>query len=426
MSDSLLYDVAIIGAGPAGSAAGTQLAKAGLRVVMLEKEKFPRFAIGESLLPHGNNLLRELGVWPKLEEAGFLRKYGAEFCTGDKSRLRRFWFAQNLGSSCEYSYQVDRASFDQLLLNHAREQGCVVHEECRVTSIKEPDQECMSILCSKPDRDFEITCRWVVDASGRSGFAGTRLGLRRKNTQQTKRVAIYGHFEGVFRNSGKAEGHITIARLAGGWFWIIPLAGNRASVGLVLPAEKIRSGSTSGERDLETIFREVVDATPEVRDRMSRATPLMPLRATGDYSWKYSSFATRRILLTGDAAGFVDPIFSSGVMLALKSGVRAATLIARAEKSKRALHVWERITYTHSMSGWMNQYSRLIGEFYDRAGFEVFMNPAPFLQIPRSIARIVGGNAQPGLIDQLRLLIFHAICRLQSILPIAPSISSLR
>jgi flavin-dependent dehydrogenase len=417
------HDVAVIGGGPAGAAAATQLAKTGLKVAVLEKEKFPRFSIGESLLPHGNELLHEIGVWEKLEQAGFLRKYGAEFCTGDKTRLRRFWFGQNLGPSCEYSYQVERSSFDDLLLKNAREHGCEVFEETKVTSLENPNTELMTLRCEGVRGQTDITCRWVVDASGRSAFSGKRIGLNRRPTQNDRRMAIYGHFEGVFRNSGKAAGHITIARIPGGWFWLIPLAGNRTSVGLVLPAEKIRAAEV---RSLDAIFQEAVLSAPEVRDRMSAATPLSALQVTADYSWKHSSFASRRVILTGDAAGFVDPIFSSGVMLALKSGINAAGLIAKAEKSRRHLTPWERYTYTRQMTGWMNRYAGLIKAFYDRAGFEVFMNPMPFMKIPNSIARLVGGDAEPHFLDRIRLEMFFLICRTQRMTSIAPSIPSLR
>ena len=221
MSFTPIYDAAIVGGGPAGAATGAQLAKAGMRVIILEKETFPRFSIGESLLPHGNDLLREIGVWDKLEKAGFLRKYGAEFCTGDGSRLQRFWFGQNMGPSHEYSYQVDRAQFDQLLLDHARELGCEVREQTRVETMESQDKEIMTLRCTGLNGDLEVKARWLIDASGRSAFSGGRIGLQRRSTLKARRVAIFGHFEGVFRNGGKAEGHITIARFATGWFWLI-------------------------------------------------------------------------------------------------------------------------------------------------------------------------------------------------------------
>lgn len=416
-------DVAVIGGGPAGAAAGTMLASGGLGVLILEKESFPRFCVGESLLPRGNDLLRELGVWPKIEEAGFLRKYGAEFCAGDRSRFRRFWFSRNMAPEHEYSYQVDRASFDKLLLDHARDKGCVVREGTRVLALEDPGGERMILRCRGEEGESTVLCRWVVDASGRNAFAGQRAGFRRRATQRGRRAAVYGHFKGVLRNSGKAEGHITIVRIPGGWFWMIPLAGDRTSVGLVIPAEQ--AGVSEG-RTAEKIFREAVQSNQEVRERMYASEPLAPLRVTGDYSWKFSSFAGRRVVLAGDAAGFVDPIFSSGVMLALKSSMLAASLILRADRRRRHLSLLERWRYTREVSCWMNRYARIIGEFYDRAGFEVFMNPSPFFRIPGSIGRLVGGEVRPRLPDSLRLGLFHAICRIQRVLPVAPSIPSIR
>jgi flavin-dependent dehydrogenase len=159
---------------------------------------------------------------------------------------------------------------------------------------------------------------------------------------------------------------------------------------------------------------------------MRNATAVTPLRATGDYSWRFSSFATRRIVLSGDAAGFVDPVFSSGVLLALKSGMRAAQMIAKAEAAGRSLNRGEAVRYTRDVTTWMNQYVRIIRMFYDRAGFEVFMNPVAFFNIPSSIGRLVGGDTQPGFVDRLRLVLFRLICRAQRLVRIAPAIPSLR
>jgi flavin-dependent dehydrogenase len=420
-SGVLEFDAAVIGGGPAGAAAGTRLAGAGLRVVILEKEKFPRFCIGESLLPHGNDVLRELGVWDKLDHAGFLRKYGAEFLTADKSRLQRFWFRHNLGPDREHTYQVERASFDKLLLDHARDRGCEVREQTRVLELDQPDTENMTLACEGPDGRFHVRVRWIVDASGRCAFAGARAGLQRRSTQRSRRVAIYGHYDGVFRNAGKAEGHISIVRLPDRWFWFIPLAGDRTSVGLVVPTEVLGSGAK-----INDVFAAALADAPEAAERMRNATAVTPLRATGDYSWRFSSFATRRIVLSGDAAGFVDPVFSSGVLLALKSGMRAAQMIAKAEAAGRSLNRGEAVRYTRDVTTWMNQYVRIIRMFYDRAGFEVFMNPVAFFNIPSSIGRLVGGDTQPGFVDRLRLVLFRLICRAQRLVRIAPAIPSLR
>jgi flavin-dependent dehydrogenase len=417
-----LFDVAIIGGGPAGAAAGATLARAGKKVVILEKERFPRFSVGESLLPHGNDLLKKLGVWDKIESAGFLKKYGAEFCTGDRSRLLRFWFGNSLGPEYDYSFQVERSKFDEILLQHARESGGDVRAETRVSGLSPSGRDLTALSWEKQNESGEIQARWVIDASGRSAFAGARIGLKRGATQKSRRIAIYGHFNGVFRNSGKAEGHITIVRISEGWFWIIPLAGGLTSVGLVIPAEKARAIKSEG---MDSVFQQAVASVPEMEDRMREASAVGSLKTTGDYSWKFSQFAGPRILLTGDAAGFVDPIFSSGVLLALKSSLLASDLILGADKAERSLTWWERRAYTREVSGWMQHYSKIIQAFYDSAGFEVFMNPAPSFQIPGSIGRLVGGNAAPGFIDRLRLAAFFAICRFQRSLSIAPAIPSL-
>jgi len=416
-------DVVVVGGGPAGSSAGALLAGSGLQVVLFEKEKFPRFCIGESLLPHGNDLLKETGVWDKLETAGFLKKYGAEFTTSVGDLNHRLWFADNLAENHRYTYQVDRASFDKLLLDHARERGCVVREETKVTSLEHFDSGAVRVTGEGPQGPFSVRSRWLIDASGRCAFAGAKAGLKRRATQKTRRVAVYAHFAGARRHEGLAEGHITIVRMAGGWFWMIPLAGDRMSVGLVLPSKNFQGVE---KNKLETVFNEAVESAPSVAERLAGARRLTPLAATGDYSWRHSSFATERILLTGDAAGFVDPIFSSGVMLAIQSAMDAAKLVLRADRENRPLRIWERALYTRRVGSWMKRYSRLIRAFYDRAGFEVFMNPQPVFQIPVSVARLVGGQTSPGLADRLRLRLFDLVCRVQRRLEVVPAIPSLR
>jgi len=407
-------DVAIIGGGPAGSCAGTFLARSGLRVGIFEKTHFPRFSVGESLLPYGNDILRELGVWPKLEAAGFMPKYGAEFCTGDRSRTQRFWFARNLAPQYEHSFQVERATFDKLLLDHAREAGCAVTEGARVTSIDTPDEPVMALRYVTDSGENGASARWVIDASGRGGLVGHLLGWKKTRTQPTRRMAIYGHFRGVFRNAGKAAGHITIVRLAGGWFWLIPLDAGKTSVGLVLPVQDLYG------RNPADAFDAAIAGSAELRDRMRGAERIGVLHTTGDYSWRFPRFSTRRILLAGDAAGFVDPIFSSGVLLALKSGKLAARSILRADARGRGLSWLERRHYRRSLTRGMSTYSRLIRDFYDRAGFEVFMNPSPVLDMPVAVAHLVGGNTDltGGLLA--KLWAFHALCRLQRVLRIAP------
>ena len=421
-TDHEVCDAVIIGGGPAGAVAGVYLARAGLRPLILEKETFPRFAVGESLLPGGNDILKDLGVWPQLEAGGFLKKYGADFTSGHSERFNRYWFRNALGKNDEHTFQVERAAFDKILLDRARAEGCEVREGRRVSSVAEDGDGFVSIGCDQASGGRMLKCRWLVDASGRSGIAGTQLKMPKVATRNRKMVALYGHFSGVRRNSGEAAGHTVIVRFKEGWFWFIPLTPEKTSIGAVVPPDLLRGHGG----DLEKCFQHCVQTTPDAKSRMAQAESLQPLRATADYSWRFQSFAKQRTLLTGDAAGFVDPIFSSGVMLAMKSGHLAANLIQRAELEKRSLTPGECRAYTKEISDWMHLYGRLIRSFYDRAGFEIFMHPLPYFQIPRSIGYLEGGLMDLTLSQRLRIAAFGAICRLQRIMNIAPAIPSLR
>jgi flavin-dependent dehydrogenase len=415
-------DAVIIGGGPAGAVAGAYLARNGLRPLILEKEKFPRFAIGESLLPCGNDILKDLGVWPELEQGGFLKKYGADFTSGKSERFNRYWFRNALGKNYEHTFQVERAIFDKILLDRARGEGCEVMEGARVSSVAEDKNSLLIISYDQNNESQTVKSRWLIDASGRCGVAGTHLKIPKVATRDRKMVAVYGHFSGVRRNSGEASGHTVIVRFKEGWFWLIPLSSDKTSVGVVVPPDLLRENGG----DLEKCFQHCLETTPDAKSRMAQAQSLQALRATADYSWRFQSFAKNRVLLTGDAAGFVDPIFSSGVMLAMKSGRFAAQLIRKAELEKRPLTAKECSAYTKEVSAWMSLYGRIIRSFYDRAGFEIFMHPLPYFQIPRSIGYLVGGQMDLPLSQRLRIAAFSAICRLQRVLSIAPAIPSLR
>lgn len=417
-----IRDAVVVGGGPAGAVAGTYLARAGLKPLLLEKDIFPRFAIGESLLPCGNDILKDLGIWPVLERKGFVKKYGADFTSGRSERFNRYWFRSALGKEYEHTFQVERAVFDKILLDHASSEGCEVAQGARVTKIAVEPDGLLNIIYELDRNVRTLRTRWMIDASGRCGVAGAHLNFKKSQTRSQKMVAIYGHFSGIRRNSGEAAGHTVIVRFKEGWFWFIPLSPEKTSVGAVIPPGLPREHGG----DLEKCFQHCVEANPDVKSRMAGGESLQPLRATADYSWKFQSFARDRVVLAGDAAGFVDPIFSSGVMLAMKSGRLAADLILRAEMERRSLTPSECRRYTNEVAGWMNLYGRIIRSFYDRAGFEIFMHPLPYFQIPRSIGYLVGGRMDLTLGQRLRIAAFGAICRLQQIFNIAPGIPSLR
>jgi len=260
------YDTIIIGGGPGGSTAGSTLAQAGKKVLILERERFPRFHIGESLIPYANEELRAIGVWDKLEKAGFMPKLGAEFVLGNSEASIRVLFARHLSSDYANTFQVERARFDKILLDHAESSGCEVWQQTRVQSVL-VDADGASVFCSRGGQTHEAHARWLLDASGRDALLGKQLKLPKTDLGLPKKFATFAHFHGVHRNEPPAHGHITVVRLEFGWCWLIPLDAEKTSVGLVQTLEHFQSsGLEPGE-----CFERLVVSTHELRRRMGDA-----------------------------------------------------------------------------------------------------------------------------------------------------------
>ena len=411
MSTPFVYDTIIIGGGPGGSTAGAFLGKAGQRVLLLEREVFPRFHIGESLLPFGNDVLKESGVWPKIDAAGFQRKYGAEFFISNGSRWQRFWFARGLVPGYGETFQVERAKFDHVLLDHAASCGCEVRQGCPAKDVaREGDQWRVKL------ENGDVCGRWLIDASGRDAFLGRVLGFTRKPMNLTKRIATYAHFKGVYRNPGNAEGNITIVRLEDGWFWLIPLAEGKMSVGMVRTLDDLkRFGKTA-----EEWFAKTVESSRELTRRMKGAERVSEFYKTGDYSYHHDQMSTDRALMVGDAAGFIDPIFSSGVHIATKSGQMAAGLIQRADAEKRGLTTREQRRYSYNVHRYMEVYRQMISMYYDNRSFEVLMHPKGRFGIVPAVTSILAGNFHPSFNMWWRVKLFRIICAIHRRVPIVP------
>jgi flavin-dependent dehydrogenase len=304
--------VLVVGGGPAGSTIAALLAERGRRVVLVEKDCHPRFHIGESLLPLNLPLFERLGVKEQVERIGMI-KYGVEFVSPYHGKAVSRDFAQAWNNAFPYSYQVRRSEFDHVLLKNAAAKGAEVIEGCRVTGVEFPT-EGGAVINGREEGGGER--RWeadfLVDASGRDTLLAGQLGLKKRNRKHNT-AAIFGHFTGARRLPGKAEGHISIFWFDHGWFWFIPLADGTTSVGAVCPPDYIKSRKT----DLTSFFMSTIAMCPEIADRLKDAHLAAEVHATGNYSYCADRMAGRSYILVGDAYAFIDPVFSTGVYLAM-------------------------------------------------------------------------------------------------------------
>ena len=320
-------DVAVIGGGPGGSSAAAMLARGGLHVVLLERDRFPRDHVGESLLPASIPILERLGVLPAIEAAGFLPKHGATMVWGSDPEPWS-WYFRETNRSYPSSFQVTRPEFDQILLEHARTLGAEVHEGCQAVEVPFEDGRAGGVRYRDEDgAEGFVAARWVVDASGQTALLGHALGLREWD-DFFRNLAIYGYFEDAERLSEPDATNIFIESCEHGWCWTIPLHTGQASVGVVLDSE---AGQRAiGELGVEEAFRDRIASAPRTAALLERATLVDGPHVVRDWSYRSRRLAGPGYVLVGDAGCFVDPLFSSGVHLALSSGVLAAAYIASA------------------------------------------------------------------------------------------------
>ena len=411
--------VAVIGGGPAGSVAATRLAQRGIAVVVIEREKFPRFHIGESLLPNGNHLLKKIGVWEKVVAAGFIEKRAGQFALADRSRSMRNNFAEGLIKGLEMTYQVERSKFDEILLRHAEEAGAQVREETAVTKAARTGDKWQLRLQSAEQTDT-LEVDWIIDASGRDGFMGRSLKLKKTPLPYPGRAAVFNHFENMERDPGELSGDTIILRLKDAWIWAIPLSATRTSVGVVFQKGSGRHRDESWEQ----LFWRKIGESSYMSAALQNASAVDKYRIDSDYSFSYEDFGKDKTLLAGDAASFIDPVFSSGVYLAAESGYRAADFIADNLEGRWGARNPQRIyrTYTRAMKRQIGYMRRLIDAYYDNESFEVFMSPRPLLQLPGAVNSVLAGSLLPRFSIRWRLWVFQKICAMQKRRALVPKI----
>lgn len=320
-------DVLIMGAGPAGTSAATLLAEMGHQVLVLERDAFPRYHIGESLIPFCYGPLERLGMISRLRQSAFVKKYSVCFVQPDGRASQPFYFFNRYDrETIAQSWQVLRSEFDQMMADRAREAGAEVRERTTVTGLLRDDRGHVTGVAARDaeGRALEIRARLVIDATGKEAFASNQLGWRQKDPYLNK-IAVWTYYEGSKRGTGIDEGQTTVAFVPEkGWFWHIPLHGDRVSVGVVAEGKYLTRG---GVKDPRAIFEREVGENAWIKDRLSTGRCTGDFWVTSEYSRHSRHCAAPGLLLVGDAFAFLDPVFSSGVMLALKSGVMAADAV---------------------------------------------------------------------------------------------------
>ena len=370
-------DVIVIGGGPAGSTVSTLIAQRGHKVNLYERMRFPRFHIGESLIPETYWVLERLGMLEKMQNSHFVKKYSVQFVNANGKLSAPFYFWDNKPHECSQTWQVVRSEFDQMMLENAREQGVEAYEGVHVRDVVFEDGRAVGVIIRDENGNEQtVRSKVVVDASGQSGLLQHKFKLRIWDPLLNK-GAIWTYWKGAYRDTGKDEGATIVMQTANrqGWWWYIPQHNDEVSLGVVAPFDYLFKGRNNHEKTYE----EELEKSPAVLDRVKNATRVTGYFATRDYSYRATKVAGDGWVLVGDAFGFLDPLYSSGVLLALKSGQLAADAICEGlqtgDLSEAQLGKWG-----PGFNTGVDRMRRLVCEFYDGFSFGKFIRAYPDLR----------------------------------------------
>lgn len=402
-------DVLVVGGGPGGSTISTLLARRGWRVAMLERSRHPRFHIGESLLPANVPIFEELGALEKLRALGRL-KLGADFPRDDGSYYT-FRFDRALGDTPPFSFQVKREEMDRMLFEHAREQGVDAREQARVERVAFDDAGVVAEIDAQGSGS-RLRARYLVDASGRDTFLGKQLQLVRRSTRHQS-AALFAHYANVAYNPDDPGGNIiSVNRFAHGWAWFIPLPDGTTSVGCVCKPGylKTRQGA-----DNDAFMARTLAMVPGAPRRMAEAARITPLRFTGNYSYACRRIAGPRWILVGDAWAFLDPVFSSGVFLAMYSARRALDVVDASLREPRREATLQRHYARHMQRGYQ-RFAWFIRRFNSPVMKALFADPRNVLQVEQGVISMLAGDVFDNRRVLARLRIFKAIYAIAALL----------
>lgn len=321
-----MYDVIVLGGGPGGSTVSTLLAKSGKKVLLLEKENFPRYHIGESLLSGTADLMSKIGVLDRIEEDGYIKKWGVEWLWGEDKKSWTVYFKDALAMPHDHGYQVERAEFDKLLLDNAMENGVEVYQPCiAVDIIQDNNGRVIGVKHKRDGSDTveELTAKFVVDATGQGGLITKRLNKQNWDPR-LRNMAVWSYWQNAERKPGIDEGNTFLPTFSEGWWWFIPLRNDRTSIGAVIDRENYDKVKEMG---FENFYRDAISRTPELARRLENAEICDEIRVQRDWSYAYDKFYGNGFIALGDAACFIDPLFSTGVHLAMLGGYLASVTV---------------------------------------------------------------------------------------------------
>jgi len=415
-------DVVVIGGGPAGSTAATLLAERGHRVVLLEKDCHPRFHIGESLLPANIPLFKKLGVAREIEAIG-MEKWGATFVSPWHDRTSGFEFADATDPTMPMAYQVRRSEFDEILFRRAASCVAEARENCRVRDIDLGDGgRAPQVSAAGADGTIHRwRAKFIVDASGRETFIGNRLKMKRRNPDHNS-SAMYGHFRGARRGEGKEEGNIIIFWFEHGWSWLIPLKDGVTSVGAVVWPYYMKAR----DKPLREYFMDTIALSPALRERLAQAELIAEPEATGNYSYRMDECQGENFVLVGDAYTFIDPVFSSGVMLAMNSAFAAADVVDARLRADARAESRARSRFDHVMRVGPKEFSWFIYRVTNPALRELFMSPSDKLSMKKALLSVLAGDLFGNTRIKPGLYAFRAVYYLFSLANLRRSLAAMR
>lgn len=419
MDSTLDCDVLVVGGGPAGSSSAIALAAHGWRVLQLEKDRHPRFHIGESLLPCNLPIFEKLGVLEKVRALG-VTKHGADF-PGEQGNYQTFHFRRALGNSPPHAFQVKREEFDQMLFDHARECGVDAREQVKVEGIEVSGIDAVHATARAADGSpITIRARYLVDASGRDTLLGNKLKIKRKNDKHQS-AAIFAHFNGVERRPGEDAGNISIYNFEFGWCWFIPLHDGVMSVGCVCWPEYLKQRKGENEAFLMSTLKRMPDAWR----RMQGASMSGSVRVTGNYSYQCSRMTGPGWIMAGDAWAFVDPVFSSGVYLAMHSGLRCADVVDSALREPASEARMQRAFDARIRRG-VRAFSWFIYRFNSPVMRGLFAAPRNVLRLEDGVISMLAGDVFDDARVRLRLRMFQVLYAIASVFTLRGWLAELR